>query len=65
MSVYAFWKNPSRRIGAGMMPKIGEIFEKVTSPKFKSNFSGPARGPAFEKVGREKRIRAKMSYQFK
>ena len=33
-----------------MMPKMGEIFEKVTSPKLKSNFSGPAGGSAPERA---------------
>ena len=50
MSVYAFLKKLYCRIGSGMMPKMGEIFGKVTSAKLKSNFSGPAGGSALERA---------------
>ena len=33
-----------------MMPEMGEILEKVTSAKLKSNFSGPAGGSALERA---------------
>ena len=32
------------------MPKMTEIFEKVTSPRLKSNFGGPAGGSALERA---------------
>ena len=47
-----------------MMPKFSEIFEKVTSPSVKSNFSGPAGGSALERAeppkAGKKRIRKKI-----
>ena len=33
-----------------MVPKMNEIFEKVTSPKLKSNLGGPAGGEALERA---------------
>ena len=39
-----------------MMPQMGEIFERVTSAKLKSNFGGPAGGSALA----GKRFRVKM-----
>ena len=50
-----------------MMPKMGEIFGKVTSAKLKSNFSGPAGGSALERASPPKageRFRQKLFVEF-
>ena len=46
---------------------MGEIFGKVTSPKLKSNFSGPAGGSALERASPPKageRFREEMFIKF-